>query len=369
MKHNKVLLLSEGFGTGHTQAAHALAASLTLHSTHIEAEVMELGAHQHPVIGPLILNAYRFTLVTQPKLIGKLYHLFEKDIGSFTQLALHRVFYAQSKRIIQEADPDVIVCTHPFPNMIVSRIKQAGLNIPLCTVITDYDGHAAWISSSTDAYLVSTQEVKDDLISRGVNPSIVHVTGMPVHPKFRHSGDKQAIREKFNLKPIPTVLIMGGGWGIMKQAQYVSDMLRWKEQIQFIFCLGNNEKMRDKMQQDPQFQHPHIHLLGYTPDIHELMDVSDLLVTKPGGITCSEGLTKGIPMLLYSPFPGQEERNCHYLVSHGYAEQLDSPEKLHAWIERLLIQCPSLAAHREVMATCQRFEPPLSLQPILQHLQ
>lgn len=362
----EILLLSEGFGTGHTQAALALSASINLYFPELSTQVLELGAYQHPLIGPMILNAYRYTLVKQPKLIGKLYHSYEQSFGAFTQMALHRIFYAQSRQIVKDVDPKVIVCTHPFPNIIVSRLKRAGLNIPLCTVITDYDGHAAWISPNTNAYLVSTDEVKEDLIRRGVDPNIVHVTGMPVHPKFRNPIDRQALRDKFKLKSIPTVLIMGGGWGIMKQAAYVSDMLQWKERIQFIFCLGNNVKLRNKMLADPQFQHPHVHLFGYREDIDELMAMSDLLVTKPGGITCSEGLARGIPMLLYSPFPGQEERNCHYFVSKGYADVLNSIDKLANWLERLVHGCPSLAEHQAAMTLSQPTDLAEGLQPIVQ---
>lgn len=337
MQKKKVLLLSEGFGTGHTQAARALSASLNEHSPHVETTVMELGAYQHPWIGPLILGAYRRTLISQPKLIGALYHAkYDHSISPLTEFALHRIFYARSARIVEQQQPDVIVCTHPFPNMIISRLKRAGLNMPLVTVITDYDAHASWLSSETSGYLVSTNEVKQKLLERNVPEHLIFVTGIPVHPKFHVAHDRQEIRRKFNLKPLPTVLIMGGGWGILKHTNSLTHILDWKDKIQFIYCMGNNEKALRKMASNPLFDHPNIRLLGYTDQIAELMEVSDLLITKPGGITCSEGLAKGIPMLLYNPFPGQEERNCEYFISQGFAERLQHTHQLTAWFTKLV---------------------------------
>lgn len=370
MRNKRVLLLSEGFGTGHTQAARALAASLDAYSDQIETNVLELGAHQHPVIGPIILNTYRLTLMSQPKLIGKLYHAkYDNSIGPLTQLALHRVFYARSARIIEEQRPDVIVCTHPFPNMIVSRLKKAGLRVPLCTAITDYDAHATWLSSETDAYLVSTEEVRKTMLQRGVRDELIHVTGIPVHPKFHASNDKQKIRNRFQLKNMPTVLIMGGGWGILKHSYILLLINDWKERIQFVYCMGSNKKALRKMSKNPLFNHPNIHLLGYTHNIDELMDVSDLLITKPGGITCSEGLAKRIPMLLNNPFPGQEERNCNYFTSHGYAHRLESAEQLTAWFTKLTEQCSTIDELKARLEQAPHYHPTKSLQPILQFIQ
>src|SRR5207253_2051488 len=93
---------------------------------------------------------------------------------------------------------------------------------------------------------------------------------------------------------------------------------RWRDQIQLIFCTGNNEKVMQRLTNDARFQHPNIHLMGFTKDIDKLMDISNLLITKPGGMTCTEAMAKGIPMLFFSPIPGQEEENCQYFSENGY---------------------------------------------------
>ncbi|WNR43720.1 MGDG synthase family glycosyltransferase [Paenibacillus roseipurpureus] len=343
----RVLILSEGFGAGHTQAAYALASSLELRCSAIETLVVELGAFLHPTLAPWIFSAYKKTISTQPKLYGRLYRSqYQKKLNPLTQLALHRIFYAQTAAFIRQWEPQAIVCTHPFPSVVVSRLKRAGLHIPLCTVITDYDVHGTWVSSEVNKYMVSSEDVKHKLLVHGVAPAHVEITGIPVHPSFREVHDKALIRQQFGLSSLPTVLVMGGGWGLIGGDSLSEHLLIWRDQIQFIFCLGKNEKARAKLAGDPRYCHPNIHLLGFTQEIGKLMEVSDLLVTKPGGMTCSEGLAKSIPMLFYDPIPGQEEENVHYFTRHGFGETIQSADTISNWLTMLACQFADVQAKR-----------------------
>lgn len=358
LKKKRILLLSEGFGAGHTQAAHALSVGLRQLAPDVQTRVLELGSFLHPTIMPLIFTAYRKTLTASPKLYAKLYRSqYNKSLSKWTEMALHRLFYAQTAEVIQQLRPDTIVCTHPFPNAVVSRLKRSGLRVPLCTVITDYDAHGTWVSSETNTYLVSTPEVKRKLLLRGIPQHKINVTGIPVHPNFWTKHNKDEIRAKFGLKAMPTVMIMGGGWGIVGESELLKYMTKWRDNVQFIFCLGNNHKAHAKMLDNPSFDHPNIHLLGFTREVDRLMEVSDVLVTKPGGLTCSEALTKGIPMLFYNAIPGQEEENCQYFIENGFGEMLDSEAKADIWMERLTHHHDEVVMRRtqfqELMATHQ----------------
>ncbi len=335
MPKKKVLLLSEGFGVGHTQAAYALSADLQLNAA-LETQVIELGSVLHPTLAPFILNMYKKTLSAHPKLYGLVYRQYDKSLSRFNQLALHRLFYAHTAKLIQRFHPEAIVCTHPFPNAVISRLKSIGLTLPLYTVITDYEAHGTWITDESDAYLVSTSEVKQKLIHQGVLPTKVKVTGIPVHPNFKIKHDKAEVRTQYKLKDLPTVLIMGGGWGLMDQESFLNSLLQWKDQLQFIICCGSNEKVRHKLLSKPLFQHANIHILGFTTEVNKLMDAADLLITKPGGLTCTEASIKGIPMLFYKPIPGQEEGNCQYFTDNGWGEEIKSCDTLKRWFQSLL---------------------------------
>lgn len=334
MRKKRVLLFSEGFGSGHTQAAHALAAGLRQLCPDVRTKVMELGNFLNPTIGPLIVSAYRRTVSKQPKMVGLMYRSnYKKSTGRLLQLALHRMFYKHTSQVIAQLKPEFIICTHPVPNTVIARLKRLGLNIQLYTVITDYDAHGSWVNQEVNKYLVSSEIVKDRLMEKGVEPHRIEVTGIPVHPNFWQTHNKVEIRKQFNLKPLPTVLVMGGGWGIIYENTALAYLTSWRESTQLIFCVGSNQKMRDKLLTDPRFQHPNIHIIGFTREINKLMDAADLLITKPGGMTCTEGMSKGIPMLFYEPIPGQEEENCDYFIQNGFGQMLDSTDTVDRWLK------------------------------------
>ncbi|SDE21845.1 processive 1,2-diacylglycerol beta-glucosyltransferase [Paenibacillus sp. UNCCL117] len=327
MRKKRVLLLSEGFGAGHTQAAHALSDSLRKLSPRLQTRVLELGKFLHPTLAPLVFTAYRKTVSSQPRLYGMVYRAqYKKSLSRVTQLALHRICYAQTALVIRQLRPDLIVCTHPFPSAVVSRLKRMGLSIPLCTVITDYDAHGTWVSREVNTYLVSTPDVRTKLLERGIGEGSVKVTGIPVHPNFWETHNREELRSRFGLRDMPTVLVMGGGWGLLKNSSFLQGLVAWREKLQLIICLGNNEKVKNALLEDERFRHPNVRLLGFTKEIDKWMDVSDLLVTKPGGMTCTEALAKGIPMLFYEAIPGQEEENLHYFQQQGLGEEIRSPD-------------------------------------------
>lgn len=334
MSKKRVLLLSEGFGSGHTQAAHALSEGLKHINPDISTKVLELGSFLNPIMAPLIISAYRKTVSKQPKVVGMMYRSnYRKPTNRLTKNALHRLFYTQTTKVVEKLNPQIIVCTHPVPNMMIAKLKEHGLQTPLLTVITDYDAHGSWVNDEINRYLVSSDVVRDRLIEKGVADSKIAVTGIPIRPKFWQASSSEEVRAKFNLKNMPTVLIMGGGWGLLHEDSALTYMTKWRETTQLIYCVGSNEEMKEKLEHDPQFKHPNIRIIGFTTLINELMDVSDLLVTKPGGMTCTEGLSKALPMLFYEPIPGQEEENCEYFIKMGFGAMLSSNDTVDRWFK------------------------------------
>ncbi|MDP4098965.1 UDP-N-acetylglucosamine--LPS N-acetylglucosamine transferase [Paenibacillus sp. P96] len=338
MSSKKFLILSEGFGTGHTRAAAALADGLHRLYPGVGTQVMELGRMLNPKIAPVIFSAYRKTVYKQPKMIGRLYRRqYHKRLNGLTRMALHKLFYTRALRVIGGWEPDAIICTHPFPSAVVARLKRLGLNIPLYTLITDYDVHGAWISQEVNQYLVSSPQAEEMLRAHGVEKYRISVTGIPVHPDFWNCGDKPTARARFGFHDMPTVLVMGGGWGIPLEESMMNVLIRMADQIQVILCTGNNDKLFDKLTESPKFRHPHLHVLGFTRAISTLMDAADLLITKPGGMTCTEAMAKDLSMLFVSYLPGQEEENCDFFVKNGCAKAVTHPVQLEQSLRNELL--------------------------------
>ncbi|CAH8718334.1 UDP-N-acetylglucosamine--LPS N-acetylglucosamine transferase [Paenibacillus thiaminolyticus] len=357
MRKKRILLLSEGFGTGHTQAAYALSVGIRQLAPEMQTRVMELGKFLNPTVAPLIFAAYRKTVSVSPKLVGMLYRKqYKKSLNRVTQSALHRIFYTQASHVIRQLRPDAIVCTHPFPSIVVSRLKRAGIDVPLYTLITDYDAHGTWITPEVNKYLVSAPEVEQKLIQRGISPGQIIVTGIPVHPKFWQRCPQAEAQQRLGLKPLPTVMLMGGGWGLALDEELLRYMTKYRDHIQLLLCMGSNEKAMQRIEQDPVFQHPNIRIFGYTQEVSMLMDASDLLITKPGGMTCTEGMMKGIPMLFHAPIPGQEEENCDFFIEHGFGELLESRETIDRWFH-------DLSQHYETLRQKRQLGPSPEMKP------
>lgn len=367
----RILLLSEGFGAGHTQAAYALSSSLRKIAPNVQTKVLELGSFLNPRMAPFIITAYKKTVSSQPRLWGMMYRSnYKKSLNKLTTLALHRIFYTHTTQLIKQLHPNVIVCTHPIPSAVISRIKRLGTDVPLCTVITDYDVHGTWVSREVNYYLVSTDQVREKLIERGVEEEKIRVTGIPVHPNFWERHNKEEIRASLGLNNLPTVLVMGGGWGFMKDETVNSLLASYRDNVQVIFCFGSNKKQMQKMQEDPRFQHPNIRLMGFTREVDKLMEFSDLLVTKPGGMTCTEGLAKGIPMLFHKPLPGQEEENSDYFTSQGWGTPITSLDVITGWMDRLINHYDEVVESRhEVMEKINRYHPKGSAKVIIDVLE
>jgi len=370
MSKKRVLLLSEGFGSGHTQAAYALSEGLKQINPDISTKVLELGSFLNPIMAPLIIGAYRKTVSKQPKVVGMMYRSnYRKPTNRIAKHALHRLFYMQTAKVIEKIHPQVIVCTHPVPNMIIAKLKANGLSIPLLTVITDYDAHGSWVNNEINKYLVSSNVVRDRLIQKGVADYKISVTGIPIRPKFWSSSSQNEVRAKLKLNTMPTVLIMGGGWGLLHEDSALTYMTRWRDTTQLIYCVGSNLDMKEKLEADERFKHPNIRIVGFTNQINELMDISDLLITKPGGMTCTEGLSKALPMLFYDPIPGQEEENCDYFINLGFGEMLSSNDTVDRWFnliqdEEKLIQLRNMLVEKRAV----HYDPLHCAKAVLQNL-
>ncbi|KWX89173.1 UDP-N-acetylglucosamine:LPS N-acetylglucosamine transferase, partial [Paenibacillus riograndensis] len=189
----------------------------------------------------------------------------------------------------------------------------------------------------------------------------------PFHPKFWGGSNKTLVRRELGVAVIPTVLIMGCGLGLMFGKEVMDSLTARMDDIQLVFCMGSNEKLVAKMRANPLLNHPNVKILGYTSEINKLMDASDLLITKPGGMTCTEGQAKGIPMLFYSAIPGQEEKNCQYFVELGLAEELDS-DVVDKWFSLLLREYAGLEELRRRRIAPDRQQPSHCASTVLQLL-
>jgi processive 1,2-diacylglycerol beta-glucosyltransferase len=226
--------------------------------------------------------------------------------------------------------------------------KAYGSNVPLVAVLTDYVPHSYWIYGTVDYYVTPADDVSLRLMNKGVPPEKIVSLGIPFDPKFNEPLDNSVLLSKFNLKPdIPTLLIMGGGHGLGPMTTIISSIEKMERDIQLIVVTGANVKLYNSLKKKFNKSKKRIVLFGYATNVHELMSVSDIIITKPGGITCSEALVKHIPMIIVNPLPGQEANNTRYLIEKGAALEVDDLNRISQVIDDLFAHPEKLSRLRE----------------------
>jgi processive 1,2-diacylglycerol beta-glucosyltransferase len=257
---------------------------------------------------------------------------------------------ARFRRYLDEFKPDVVLCTHYLPLEALGRRKrkqtstangrrknpQLAHRRPLVvSVVTDFEAHALWMDADVDLYCVAAEETKARLIARGAAPDRVVPTGIPISGRFSAKPDAKAVRRALGLRDDqPVLLVLGGGFGMGPVAQILTYLDKVAGEFQTVVVTGRNEELRRELAVADR-NHP-THVLGYASNMHQLMAIADLIITKPGGLTSSEALALGKPLLILNPIPGQEAANSDFLLERGAATKINRVEDLPYRVEQLL---------------------------------
>ncbi|KOF56667.1 UDP-glucuronosyltransferase [Clostridium sp. DMHC 10] len=356
----KVLILSVSAGGGHRHAAFALKNYIMQYEPDSEVNILDTIKYINPFLDKVIIGGYLKTIKVSPSLFGKLYNYTEKDdnLASLSNKLNEFLAYKLLPKI-EELNPEIIVCTHPFPMEMVSILKSKEvLEIPMVCMLTDYAPHSFWIRPKVDSYIVSNSDMVEEMVKRGVKRECIHDIGIPVDPDFMKKFDRSTTLKELGLDPNKkTLMIMGGSLGMGKISAIYEQLSVSNINIQLIVIAGNNKKLYSKLIELKENAKIETRILGYTKDVNKYMQACDLLLTKPGGLTITEALFCHIPIALFSPIPGQEEKNESFLLKHNLAVRLEDGSNCTEII-RNIISYPSIL---EAMKTnCAKFSKPSS---------
>ncbi len=328
-------------GAGHTRAAQALAAALkSLPGSH-EVILLDALGRVTPFFRWTYTQGYIHLIQSAPFLWGGIYYSSDSGccagpIRSFFRLSNKLQAKGFEQQLI-ELNPDTIVGTHFFPMDVAALLKQGGkIASRLVTVVTDYLPHSFWIAPGIDLYTIGSQEGKEELVKRGVDENRIHLLGIPIDLKFGHKQDRTGLAKKLGLDPnLFTVLIGAGGTGTGPVDELISMLQKIKHPIQILAVAGTNAHLFHKLEEHRHRISYSMKIYGFIHNMEELMDVSDVIITKPGGLTCAEALSKGLPLILVAPIPGQETRNAAYLERQGVARLVKKIDRIPQIIEQL----------------------------------
>ncbi len=362
-------ILSCNYGGGHRRVGEAIAAEWET-ETGGRAELVDFFARfVHPMFDAITKFSYIQSVRRAPLLYGMFYKMTgEIRPDSHVQRAINRMGMERLEDYLAAERPDVVCCVHCTPAGTMSDLKIARRTaVPCLTVITDYVTHSQWIHPHVDQYCVPSASVREGLLARGISPDRIAVTGMPIEQKFLRPLDRGALMTRFGLSPtVPVVLVMAGAYAMLGGVPDVVGMLAdFSRPLQIIVVCGHDRRLEDQVRAQAARSQHRFQVYGYVDIVEELMTVSDLLVTKAGGVTVSEALTKRLPMLIYRPIPGQEEGNTRFLLEHGAAVVCRTPQELRNALNDLLTHRDRLAAMRELVAGLSR---PDATRTVVAHL-
>lgn len=321
----KVLILSASIGSGHTKAALALQKVFGK-----SAQVVDFMAKEISVLNWLTKKIYLAALRFIPDLYDRIYKFADgRKVGVSARLLSSALMYLPFARLLKKFNPDVVICTHPFPESAASLWKflhaKSARNFLLATVLTDYSLHEIWIYGEVDVYFVATEDMRRELITHCRAGQKIFATGIPIDEKFS-SAKKIA-------NAIPTILIMGGGLGLGSIEETLTELDKVQSSLKVVVVAGQNENLLARLRK-LKFVHE-VEVLGYVSDVDKLMAAADLLITKPGALTMTEAFAVGLPLILHAPIPGPEALNATYAVKHGAAIDVGEQE-ISVVVEELL---------------------------------
>ena len=349
----KVLILSASAGAGHLRAAEAVEKALLKISPAVEVKNVDVLKYTNKAFRTLYSKAYIDLVNSAPDLLGWLYDHFDKPgKNERIRLAFNKLNTLPFVKLLEEYKPDVTLCTHFLPSEIISDLKGEGrFNGKLGVVVTDLDVHAMWLCHHFEQFFVALEETKVHLTALGVPADKITISGIPIDPIFAEAKERSLLQQKHGLLPnLPTILVSAGGFGVGPIENLITSLLQLNTKAQVLAVCGRSAELKERLTAlvaKQQQSNVTVKILGFTTEMDELMSVSDLLIGKPGGLTSSEALAKGLAFVIVNPIPGQEERNSDHLLEEGVGIRCNNLPTLAFKVDKLLADPTRLAAMKE----------------------
>ena len=352
----KILIFYASYGGGHINAAKSINEYLKNNYKSIDVELIDCMKYVNKTIEKMTTKAYNGMAKKVPWAWGRIYSDSQKGPLAHITSRSNKILAIKLLKLLREKNPDLIISTHPFGSQMCSYLKRKKkISAKIATIMTDFAPHDQWLVGSdfTDYYFVAHDKMKKYLIKKGISKQKVFATGIPLSSRFLQPHDKEKILKELNLKPEKkTILFFGGGefgLGKTRTVEIFESFVSYCTDMQIIAIAGKNEKMKTAFEKivSKYNRKDSVIVFEYTSQVPEFMSVSDLVVTKPGGLTTSESLASNLPMIVINPIPGQEEENAEFLEKNGIAIWIKKDDNVIEILEDLFSHPDKLESMKE----------------------
>ncbi|MBE9226127.1 UDP-N-acetylglucosamine--LPS N-acetylglucosamine transferase [Phormidium sp. LEGE 05292] len=339
----RVMILYASLGMGHISAANALSQAFSCFPG-IEVLSEDALAYASSVYRNAVIQAYKNSSEKVPQLYKALYEGsdisdLERSLDSNLAWAkLELPFFRRLGRLIRETAPDSIVCVQQIPSRLLQLLEpEDQVSKPQYVVVTDLIAHSTWLNYGVDGYFLPNDLSANILKQRGVNPSLIHITGIPVKLEISKPKSKAEVRSRHHLpQDLSVVTLFGGGLNSRRVYAIVSSLLETLSSAMIVVVAGRNEDLLDTLTDLTDSPHVRLRKLSTIDYVDDLIVASDLIITKAGGLITSEILARGTPTIIVDPIPGQEEQNADVITAAGAGVQLRLLEMVAPAVKYLL---------------------------------
>jgi processive 1,2-diacylglycerol beta-glucosyltransferase len=338
-------VLSASVGAGHLRAAQAVELALKELAPDAVVKNIDVLDLTNAAFRRIYGRAYLDLVNKAPHVLGYFYDLLDRPRGPASKrdrlrLAVEKLNLRPFLKFLAEEEWDVIVNTHFLPAEIIASLRRKGeFHTPQFTVTTDFETHRLWVNQPCDHYFTATHEGAAYLQHWGVPAKDTTPTGIPIHPVFsRPKPREECVARQGLAGDRPVLLQLAGGFGVGPIKQIYQAVLDIAVPLQIVVVTGRNAAAKEQLAGVPVPAWHRVKLLGFTDQIDELMAVADVVVSKPGGLTTSEALARGVAMCIVNPTPGQESRNSDFLLENGAAIKVNNLATLAYKLSGLLAE-------------------------------
>ena len=339
----KILITYASYGSGHKSVAEYVEEYFREHDKNLEIKVIDVMDYDN-ILGKINKKMFDLSFKFQTSVSNTIgYEISDNKIITAPYKEITKMLLkSKLKEDILKYNPDILISTHFFGSIIMGCInKEYGTKTKIITILTDYASHSMWLKNHKNetALIVSNDMVKDELIKYGVPKNKIYPFGIPLSNKFKNVDDIEKTKAKYkitNNKPI--FLFFGGGsFGSSFSYGYLKQLLKRNLNINLIFVAGKNNKLKDKVLEYVEVNNiKNVIILGFTKDVSNLLNIANVVITKPGGLSVTEALEMKTPMVLIPGNGGQEIHNAKFITKNKFGIRTTNPYQFAKRVEKLV---------------------------------
>jgi processive 1,2-diacylglycerol beta-glucosyltransferase len=326
-----ILILSSAIGSGHMRASAAIIRGVALVDPDRTCSIVDFPREVSPGIEHLIRNAYLESLKLWPTAYGKLYRSSASGQQGAYKQYVEMVGLSALEHLISRTGARALVAPHFYGAGVLGTYKKQNPRAFAAVVLTDYAPHPIEVPPNLDLYVVADEAAAETVAKLGVPEEKIHPTGIPIDPIFEEPADVRGVRRdllKLDEDDLPVVMVMGGGLGGGDLERAASLLFGASAAMHLVVLCGSNKRSRRRLARIAQTRRYPATFLAFTDRVRDLMAAATVLVSKPGGMSCTEALASELPQVLYHPIPGQEEDNAAAIVRYGAGVVVQRTEEI-----------------------------------------